>query len=161
MNKWVQEQSNAFRSEDTVIEQRIKARINEQQTGWNWFKKSISAGFISMGKLGDSTITSVKDTSEQLGEKVKNLSKKVFQCYDEEKNTEFEIERRIREKKYQTENYNMSSVTNIHSGRHDTRSRNYTDKTSKAITTKNSISRHYVNGGNNMMKSKEESYRYR
>lgn len=47
INAWVQDLSYACNSEDTEIEKRIKAKMNEQQTSWNWFKKKFTGNNTS------------------------------------------------------------------------------------------------------------------
>lgn len=132
MNPWVQDQSYACNTEDTDIEKRIKAKMNEQQTGWNWFKRKVSghASFVSSISEG------IKDTSSYISKKVTNLTKKVFLCYDEEDELgQFEKERREFEKKYQFSQHGGSTTNGCTSSRYGARS-NYKTNSSNVMTEK-------------------------
>lgn len=131
INEWVQENSMVYKFEDSEIERRIKANINEQKSGWNWLKTKMSESVDSIGTVGLWCGAKVKEGGGMFGSGMGSVLKRTFLCYEgEEDLARFEKERRDFERRYEFDRH--ASMSGMDSGPRGVR--NLTTKGTSRVT---------------------------
>lgn len=131
INEWVQENSMVYKFEDSEIERRIKANINEQKSGWKWLKTKMSESVDSIGTVGLWCGAKVKEGGGMFGSSMGSVLKRTFLCYEgEEDLARFEKERRDFERRYEFDRH--ASISGLDSGPRGVR--NLTTKGTSRVT---------------------------
>ena len=120
-----------YKFDDSEVERRIKAKINEQKGGWNWLKNKLSESVDTIGTAGLWCGVKVKEGGGFLGKGMGNVLKKTFLCYEgEDELAQFDKERREFERRYEFDRH--ASISNLDSGPRGVR--NLTTKGTSRVT---------------------------